>query len=158
MNNFGLSGPVGRSLQATDWDRLIIIFFTKGSLKKMTANGELSGNKRFPCPVCVLPREVRITKKRKPYLICDPCGVQLFIRGPAGIAEFNRLVERGERDGLSQRINEIESRFRLTCPECGNRFWAEPRLLKTSSFDGSLKGFRCPNKACGAIVPWRQSA
>ncbi len=121
----------------------------------MAVNSELSVNKRFPCPVCLLPREVRTTKKRKPYVICDPCGVQVFIRGPAGIAEFSRLIEQGERDGLSPRISEMESRYRLTCPQCGNKFWAEPTLAKTSSFDGSLKGMRCPQKGCGAIVPWR---
>jgi transcription elongation factor Elf1 len=126
----------------------------KGKAKKMASNWELSGNKRFPCPVCALPREVRVTKKRKPYLICDPCGVQLFIRGPAGIAEFNRLIEQGERSGLSPRISEMESRFRLTCPECGNKFWAERKLIKTSCFDGSFKGFVCPVKGCGALVPW----
>lgn len=117
---------------------------------------ELNGKKSFPCPVCAVSREVRTTKKRKPYLICDPCGVQLFVRGPGGIAEFSRLVEQGERDGVSTRIEEMEDRFRLTCPECGNKFWAEPKLAKTSTFDGSLKGFRCPQKGCGAIVPWRE--
>ncbi len=110
---------------------------------------------KFPCPVCFCVREVRLTRKNKPYITCDPCGIQLFVRGPAGIAEFRRLVEQGEREGLTVRIQEIESRFRLACPECGNKFWAEPKLAKTSTFDGSLKGFRCPEKRCGAIVPWR---
>jgi len=51
-----------------------------------------NGKQMFPCPVCTEPREVRETKKSKPYLICDPCGVQVFVRGPAGIGEFNRLL------------------------------------------------------------------
>jgi len=29
-------------------------------------------------------------------------------------------------------------------------------LVKTSMLDGSLKGFRCPGKNCGAIVPWEE--
>ena len=109
---------------------------------------------KFPCPVCARPLEVRVTKKSKPYVTCDPCGVQLFIRGPAGIAEFERLIERGNRDGLPERLAEMERRYRLTCPECSGEFWIEPELIKTSSFDGSLKGFRCPGKGCRAIVPW----
>jgi len=109
---------------------------------------------KFPCPVCTGARQVRLTKKDKPYITCDPCGIQVFVRGPAGIAEFNRLIEQGERDGLPTRLMEMELRFRLTCHKCGNKFWVEPRLVKTSSFDGSLKGFRCPEKDCGAIVPW----
>lgn len=108
----------------------------------------------FPCPVCLDPREVRLTKKNKPYITCDPCGIQVFVRGPAGIAEFRRLVERGEHDGLSARIEEMERRYRLTCPKCGNKFWAERKLIKTSGFDGSLKGFVCPVKGCGTLVPW----
>lgn len=108
----------------------------------------------FPCPVCMDPREVKLTKKNKPYITCDPCGIQVFVRGPAGIAEFKRLIERGERDGLSARIEQMERRYRLTCPKCGNKFWAERKLIKTSGFDGSFKGFVCPVKGCGSLVPW----
>ena len=54
---------------------------------------ELNGRKMFPCPVCTDPREVRMTKKKKPYITCDPCGIQLFVRGPAGIAAFERLID-----------------------------------------------------------------
>jgi hypothetical protein len=108
---------------------------------------------KFPCTVCMCPLEVRLTKKNKPYVTCDPCGVQVFIRGPAGIEEFKRLIERGNRDGLLERLEEMERRYRLRCPECGCKFWAEPKLKQTSTFDGSLKGFRCPK--CEEIVPWK---
>ena len=111
---------------------------------------------KFPCPVCSGARQVRLTKKDKPYITCDPCGIQVFVRGPAGIAEFNRLIEQGERDGLPTRLREMERRFRLTCPKCGNKFWIERRLIKTSSFDGSLKGFLCPSNSCGALVSWEE--
>lgn len=111
---------------------------------------------KFPCPVCAGIREVRLTKKDKPYITCDPCGIQVFVRGPAGIAEFNRLIEQGERDGLPARIREMERRYRLTCPKCGFKFWIERRLIKTSGFDGSLKGFLCPSNSCGALVSWEE--
>ncbi len=117
---------------------------------------DLNGTKRFPCPACMGPREVRITKKGKPYLICDPCGVQVFFRGPGGIQELKQLLERGERDGLLTRLAEMEGRYRLTCPQCGAKFWVEPKLIKTSAFDGSLKGFRCPQNNCSAIVSWER--
>ncbi len=113
-------------------------------------------NQMFPCPVCAQPREVRVTKKDKPYLVCDPCGVQLFIRGPAGIGEFKRLLQRTSSNDVVARLSEMERRYRLTCPECGCQFWAEPRLLKTSAFDGSVKGFRCPQRGCNAVIPWEQ--
>ena len=88
-------------------------------------------------------------------MTCDPCGVQVFIRGPAGIEEFKRLIERGNRDGLFERLEEMERRYRLACPECGSEFWIEARLIKTSTFDGSLKGFRCPK--CKETVPWKNN-
>lgn len=118
----------------------------------------LNERRMFPCPVCTDPREVRLTKKLKPYITCDPCGIQVFIRGPAGIAAFDRLVDRAEGDDLWTRIKDMERRYRLKCPECGCRFWVEPDLVETSLFDGSLKGFRCPEKNCDAIVEWENEA
>jgi uncharacterized Zn finger protein len=107
---------------------------------------------KFPCPLCTHPLEVRLTKKNKPYVICDPCGVQLFVRGPDGINTFKRLIERGNSTGLWDRLEQMERHYRLSCRDCGCRFWVARNLLKTSTFDGSLKGFRCPK--CGEIVPW----
>lgn len=115
-----------------------------------------NGKQMFPCPVCTQARQVRVTKKGKPYLHCDPCGVQVFVRGPAGIEEFKRLLERTSNDSILTRLKEMERRYRLTCPDCGYEFWAEPKLIKTSVFDGGLKGFRCPQKNCDATVPWEQ--
>lgn len=109
---------------------------------------------KFPCPICAQPLTVKLTKKDKPYLICDPCGVQVFVRGPAGIHEFKRLLERGSRNGAMGRLEEMQRRYRLNCPECGDGFWIERSLIKTSGFDGSLKGFRCPK--CGEVVPWEE--
>jgi DNA-directed RNA polymerase subunit RPC12/RpoP len=112
------------------------------------------GKRVFPCPVCMEPREVRQTKKDKPYITCDPCGIQLFIRGPVGIAAFNRLVDHANHEGLWEKLSEMEGRYRLKCPDCGTRFWIEPELIETSIFDGSIKGFRCPKKECEATVKW----
>jgi predicted RNA-binding Zn-ribbon protein involved in translation (DUF1610 family) len=110
----------------------------------------------FPCPVCTVPREVRASKKDKPYLTCDPCGIQVFIRGPAGITEFSRLLQTTSEEGLLTRLNHMEQRYRLTCPECGNRFWIMPKLIKTSAFDGSIKGFRCPERNCDGVASWNE--
>ncbi len=116
----------------------------------------MNGKRMFPCPVCTIPLEVRITKKDKPYITCDPCGIQMFVRGPYGIPTFNRLVERATQYGLWTRLAEMEQQYRLKCPKCGCRFWIEPHMIKTSMFDGSVQGFHCPDKQCGAIVPWEK--
>ena len=116
----------------------------------------LNGKRMFPCPVCTEAREVRITKKDKPYVVCDPCGIQLFIRGPFGIDAFNRLVDQANGEDLWAKLAEMERRYHLKCSECGGRFWIEPELVKTSIFDGSLQGFQCPQKNCGATVKWEK--
>jgi transcription elongation factor Elf1 len=110
----------------------------------------------FPCPVCTVPREVLLTKKDKPYLTCDPCGVQVFVRGPSGISEFSRLLQSTSEESLLARLNHMEQRYRLTCPECGHKFWITPKLIKTSMFDGSMKGVVCPQKGCDKVVPWNE--
>lgn len=110
----------------------------------------------FPCPVCTVPREVRATKKDKPYLTCDPCGIQVFVRGPAGIKEFSRLLQTTSDEGLLTRLHHMEQRYRLTCPDCGNKFWISPKLIKTSAFDGSVKGFRCPERNCDGLAQWNE--
>lgn len=116
----------------------------------------MSGKPMFPCPVCTGPREVLMTKKDKPYLTCDPCGVQVFVRGPDGIKEFSRLLQSTSEETLLSRITHIERRYRLTCPECGHKFWINPRLIKTSMFDGSVKGFRCPERGCEGLAVWSE--
>ena len=99
-----------------------------------------------------------MTKKDKPYITCNGCGVQVFVRGRDGIDEFNRLVERGNREGLLARVNQMVRRYWLTCPSCAKQFWVEPELIETSIFDGSLKGIRCPEAHCGEVLPWEQAS
>lgn len=125
--------------------------------KEVRAMPDLNGHKAFPCPVCTELREVRITKKKKPYITCDPCGIQVFVRGPAGISGFNRLIDNANSQNLWKTLRELEPRYRLKCPKCGSRFWIEPELAKTSMFDGTLQGFRCPEKKCGATVAWEKT-
>lgn len=114
----------------------------------------IDGKRRFPCPVCMDARDVRLTKKGKPYLVCEPCGIQVFVRGPAGIAAFNKLADHASGEDLWTRLKEMQRLYYLKCPRCGHRFWIVPDLIETSGWDGSLKGFRCPAKNCEAIVKW----
>ncbi len=114
--------------------------------------------RRFPCPVCLTACGVRMTIKRKPYIICDPCGVQLFVRGPAGITAFNQSIERPGNADVWAAMKIMQGRYRLQCPKCTVKFWIEPELVETSMFDGSLKGFRCPQKNCEATIPWRKKS
>jgi len=47
---------------------------------------------KFPCPICSQPLAVKLTKKDKPYLICDPCGVQVFRARASGNPRAQALI------------------------------------------------------------------
>ena len=46
----------------------------------------------FPCPICGTSLDVRLSKKGRPYLTCDACGMQLFVRTDEGVRRFEKLV------------------------------------------------------------------
>ena len=47
----------------------------------------------LPCLLCGAKLEKRLDKKHsKPYFICNPCGIQLFIRREHGINLLNKLL------------------------------------------------------------------
>src|SRR6266700_1166611 len=109
--------------------------------------------KWFPCPVCLKPLDVRTSKRKKPYVICSPCGVQMFIRERAGIEAFERLVEQSLKADVLTRIGQLEQRYRLKCPECTNSFWASHELLATNCLTTQVSGHRCPEENCRGVVP-----
>jgi hypothetical protein len=36
---------------------------------------------------------MRLDKRHKPYFICDPCGMQIFVRGRQGIENLHELMK-----------------------------------------------------------------
>src|ERR1700730_3435776 len=53
----------------------------------------------IPCLLCGKRLNKRVDKNRKPYFVCDPCGVQLFIRRPQGIENLGELIRTlGKKD------------------------------------------------------------
>jgi predicted RNA-binding Zn-ribbon protein involved in translation (DUF1610 family) len=118
-----------------------------------TANSHAS---RFPCPLCGQALDVRQSKKKKPYVICDPCGVQLFIRSRAGIEYFERLMADAERRNIWQRLEKLQGRYQRKCPKCGKTFWIVPEQIQTSWVDGKFEGYRCPERRCDGVVCWEE--
>jgi C4-type Zn-finger protein len=48
----------------------------------------------IPCPVCEAKLKIRISKSRLPYIVCNDCGIQMFIRYPEGIRRLiNKIRE-----------------------------------------------------------------
>jgi hypothetical protein len=53
----------------------------------------------IPCVLCGKRLGKRIDKNGKPYFVCDPCGVQMFIRRPQGIENLSELIQTlGKKD------------------------------------------------------------
>ena len=50
-------------------------------------------NNQFKCPLCSEFRQLYLTKKEKHYLICNDCGVQLFIRKEEGINRLKKIIQ-----------------------------------------------------------------
>jgi DNA-directed RNA polymerase subunit RPC12/RpoP len=54
----------------------------------------------LPCFLCGASLDKRTDKNRKPYFVCNPCGIQLFVRRPHGI----RLLDKLLRDAAKHEI------------------------------------------------------
>lgn len=50
-------------------------------------------NQYIPCFLCGGKLRVKFTKNEKPYFICDPCGLQVFVRCKPGISKLKTLLE-----------------------------------------------------------------
>jgi DNA-directed RNA polymerase subunit RPC12/RpoP len=112
-----------------------------------------SSEKRFfPCPICSDRLDVRESKKGKPYVICDRCGVQMFVRNDAGIRELERLTAAPDQVNAWTRLVDLQKRFQKTCPQCRKKFWITEESIVASWFDGRFTGYRCPDPACEGIV------
>lgn len=64
----------------------------------------------LPCFLCGAKLEKRISKKNnKPYFICNPCGIQFFIRKEHGIGLLDKLLRASDKNELPfrQRAEEL---------------------------------------------------
>ena len=60
----------------------------------------------LPCILCGRKLEKRTSKKNgKPYFVCDPCGIQLFIRRKQGIELLEETFRNLEKAQIPFRIH-----------------------------------------------------
>ena len=104
----------------------------------------------FPCPLCLVPLRVRSSKKGKPYVVCDACGVQMFVRTKPGIARLTALMAEPRAVAVMDRLATVARQQRTTCRSCRHTFWLSEARLETSWFNGSFIGYKCPS--CGALA------
>jgi len=65
----------------------------------------------LPCLLCTEKLEKRTDKNGKPYFICNPCGIQLFVRREHGIKRLEKLLRNVAKNEIPfrQSAEEIHS-------------------------------------------------
>lgn len=85
---------------------------------------------RCACPICSGDAALRETSKKKAYIVCENCGVQIFARGP----ESNRLLRAkggaGEAATPAPAIQEAQKPAQQT---------SAPVTVRTHSSDGETE-------------------
>jgi C4-type Zn-finger protein len=107
--------------------------------------------KFFPCPICCQKLDVRTSKKDKPYVVCQACGMQMFLRTQPGIQKFEKQVTDGDASNLWARLDSLESQYQKTCPKCETKFWVNEKLRATDWF-GEFVGYSCSEPDCDGVV------
>jgi hypothetical protein len=59
----------------------------------------------LPCFLCGSQLEKRNSKNDKPYFVCDPCGLQVFVRRKRGIEKLANLMNQLEHQEIYSHAN-----------------------------------------------------
>ena len=106
----------------------------------------------FPCPICGERLDVRTSKKGKPYVVCQACGMQMFVRTQPGIQKFEKQIADAEAKDFWERLRRLENQYQKKCPKCGKAFWVNENLILTNWLDNEFTGYRCPESGCDGVV------
>jgi recombinational DNA repair protein (RecF pathway) len=102
-------------------------------MRKAARSIEVKGgqqNNFLPCFLCGAKLEKRTDKNLKPYFICNPCGIQLFVRRQHGIERLDTLMRtlRRRKLPIRQPTNEFSKTRALLTELSGAE--AQINLLK----------------------------
>jgi hypothetical protein len=88
----------------------------------------------LPCFLCGAKLDKRTDKNRKPYFVCNPCGIQLFVRRQYGIDLLDKLLRASEKNELpfKQRAEELAKMQALLTEIDGTRAQVERVRSQTS--------------------------
>jgi hypothetical protein len=90
----------------------------------------------LPCLLCTAKLEKRIDKNGKPYFVCNPCGIQFFIRRQHGIDLLEKLIRDCQKNEIpfKQQNSELEP-HRLLCPTgCKGTWHRNRRMARFSAY------------------------
>jgi len=68
----------------------------------------------LPCFLCGRKLEKRTSKSEKPYFVCDPCGIQFFVRRKDGMERLDTLMRAAKQNAIpfeqhAHRLFEIQA-------------------------------------------------
>ena len=112
---------------------------------------DIAPKRFFPCPICWQKLDVRTSKKHKPYVVCQACGMQMFVRTQPGIQKFENELVDARFTNFWTRVARLESQYQKTCPKCGKIFWVNEDRRAKDWFDNFV-GYNCPDSNCGGVV------
>jgi hypothetical protein len=61
---------------------------------------EIFSTQFLPCLLCGNKLQKRTDKHSKPYFVCNPCGIQFFVRRKQGIERLDELLRASERHAI----------------------------------------------------------
>jgi DNA-directed RNA polymerase subunit RPC12/RpoP len=61
---------------------------------------DLFSTQFLPCLLCGNKLQKRTDKQNKPYFVCDPCGIQFFVRRQQGIERLDKLLRTSEQNAI----------------------------------------------------------
>jgi hypothetical protein len=61
---------------------------------------DLFSTQFLPCLLCGNKLQKRTDKHNKPYFVCEPCGIQFFVRRQQGIERLDKLLRASERNAI----------------------------------------------------------
>jgi hypothetical protein len=108
---------------------------------------------QIPCFLCGNQLETRTDKNKKPYFICDPCGLQAFIRRNRGIQKLGEYVlasskhqqkikaheeKLGEIRGILAEINGVKEEIKKLDQEIGFFFPDEDKRAAQQALKNRL--------------------
>jgi hypothetical protein len=90
----------------------------------------------LPCFLCGAKLEKRTDKNHKPYFVCNPCGIQLFIRREHGIGLLDKLLRASDKNELpfKQRAEELAKIQALLTEINGTKAQIERMQAQTGLF------------------------
>jgi len=108
----------------------------------MSVLGKL-GHKEFPCPLCGAGLPICASKKGKPYCTCNLCGIQLFVRGKAGIARFHEMANAGilisgKKESASHGINLLNRLEQLKLQK-GELKWKRGIVFRDENVENAIR-------------------